>query len=181
VSATAEPDVAHAAQIAREEILDMYATPCETAEKGLSSLSGPDLGVTINMNERRVSQRIPMGLPIEIRWKTRAGTLKQAVGKTGNISGNGLLIEIPIRLPRSTSLMMNVLLPRGKTQAPLELSCQGRVVRLKGNGQVDGLCVVIDEYELRPVSLAGSGGKRPRKQLVRIPGRTGIKNKRPST
>ena len=83
------------------------------------------------MNERRVSQRIPMGLPVEIRWKTRAGTLKQATGKTGNISGNGLFIEIPIRLPRSTSLMMNMLLPRGQTQVPLELSCQGRVVRWK--------------------------------------------------
>ena len=72
-----------------------------------------------------------MGLPVEIRWKTRAGTLKQAMGKTGNISGNGLFIEIPIRLPRSTSLMMNMLLPRGQTQVPLELSCQGRVVRWK--------------------------------------------------
>ena len=133
------------------------------------------------MHERRVSQRIPMGLPVEIRWKTRAGTLKQATGKTGDISGNGLFIEIPIRLPLSTSLMMNMLLPRGQTQVPLELSCQGRVVRLKGNGQVDGLCVVIDEYELRPMSRAGSGGKRPRKQVTRILGRPEISRKRPST
>ncbi len=132
------------------------------------------------MHERRVSQRIPMGLPVEIRWKTRAGTLKQATGTTGNISGNGLFIEIPIRLPLSTSLMMNMLLPRGQTQVPLELSCQGRVVRLKGNGQVDGLCVVIDEYELRPVSPAGPGGKRPRKQVMRNSGRPGISRKRPS-
>jgi hypothetical protein len=132
------------------------------------------------MNERRVSQRIPMGLPIEIRWKTRAGTLKQAMGKTGNISGNGLFIEIPIRLPRSTSLMMNMLLPRGLTQVPLELSCEGRVVRWERDGQVEGVCVVIDEYELRPVSRAGSGGKRPRKQLIRNPGRPEISHKGPS-
>ena len=135
----------------------------------------------ISMNERRVSQRIPMGLPVEIRWKTRAGTLKQAMGKTGNISGNGLFIEIPIRLHRATSLMMNVVLPRGATQGPLELSCQGRVVRWKQDGQVQGLCVVIDDYELRSVSRAGSGGKRPGKQLNRIPGRPEISHKRSST
>jgi hypothetical protein len=126
------------------------------------------------MNERRVSQRIPMGLPVDIRWKTRAGTQKQAMGKTGNISGNGLFIEIPVRLPRSTSLAMNVVLPRGATQVPLELLCQGRVVRWEQDGQVKGLCVVIDEYELRPESQAGSGGKRPRKQPIRIPGRSAI-------
>ena len=134
----------------------------------------------MSMNERRVSQRIPMGLPVELQWKTRAGTQKQATGKTGNISGNGLFIEFPIRLPRSTCLTMNVVLPGGLAQVPLELFCQGRVVRWKGDGEVDGLCVVIDEYEFRPVSMAGSGGKRPHKQLLRIPGRPVTVNKRPS-
>ena len=121
-----------------------------------------------------------MGLPVEIRWKTRTGTQKQATGKTGNISGNGLFIEIPIRLPRSTCLTMNVVLPGGLTQVPLELFCQGRVVRWKGEGQVAGLCVVIDEYEFRPLSMAGSVGKRPPKQLLRIPGRPETSSKRPS-
>jgi hypothetical protein len=121
-----------------------------------------------------------MGLPVEIQWKTRAGTQKQAMGKTGNISGNGLFIETPIRLPRATSLTMNVVLPRGVTQVPLDLLCQGRVVRWERDGQVEGLCVVIDEYELRPGSRAGSGGKRPRKRVIRIPGRPEISPKRRS-
>ena len=113
------------------------------------------------MNQRRTSQRIPMELPVEIRWTNRAGSQKQAMGKTGNISGSGLFIEIPIRLHRATSLMIKVALPREVTQVPLELLCQGRVVRWNQHGQVQGLGAVIDEYELRPVSGTGSGGKRP--------------------
>ena len=112
------------------------------------------------MDERRASQRIPMELPIVIRWKTRAGSLKQAMGKLGNISGNGLFIEFPVHLRRETTVTTTVVLPRKGSQVPLELLCQGRVVRWKQDGQVEGLCVVIDEYELRPVSRAG--GKRPR-------------------
>ena len=115
----------------------------------------------MSMNQRRTSQRIPMELPVEIQWKSRAGSLKQATGKTGNISGSGLFIEIPIRLHRATSVMIKVVLPREVTQVPLELLCQGRVVRWNQHGQVQGLGAVIDEYELRPVPRTGSGGKRP--------------------
>jgi hypothetical protein len=115
----------------------------------------------MSMNQRRTGQRIPMELPVEIQWKSRAGSLKQALGKTGNISGSGLFIEIPIRLHRATSVTIKVVLPREVTQVPLELLCQGRVVRWNQHGQVQGLGAVIDEYELRPVPRTGSGGKRP--------------------
>lgn len=112
-------------------------------------------------NQRRTSKRLPMELPVEIRWKSRAGSQKQAMGKTGNISGSGLFIEIPVRLHRATSVMIKVMLPRELTQVPLELLCQGRVVRWNQHGQVQGLGAVIDEYELRPIPRTGSGGKRP--------------------
>ena len=102
-----------------------------------------------------------MELPVEIQWKSRAGHLKQATGKTGNISGGGLFIEIPIRLHRATSVSIKVVLPPEVTKVPLELLCQGRVVRWNQHGQVQGLGAVIDEYELRPVPRTGSGGKRP--------------------
>jgi hypothetical protein len=111
-------------------------------------------------NQRRTSKRMPMELPVEIRWKSRAGSQKQAVGKTGNISGSGLFIEIPVRLHRATSVKIRVLLPPEVTQVPLELLCQGRVVRWNQQGQVQGLGAVIDEYELRPVSRTGAAGKR---------------------
>jgi hypothetical protein len=127
------------------------------------------------MDERRASQRIPMELPIEIRWKTRAGSPKQAMGRTGNISGNGLFIEFPVHLHRETSVTTKLVLPREGSQVPIELSCQGRVVRWKQDGKVEGLCVVIDEYELRPVSRAG--GKRPRDQPIRIPDRAEISHR----
>lgn len=119
------------------------------------------------MDERRVSQRIPMELPIEIRWKTRAGSLKQAMGKTGNISGNGLFVEFPVHLQRKTAVTVKVVLPREGGHVPLELSCQGRVVRWKQDGRIEGLCVIIDEYKLRPLFPIGSGDKRQRKRAVR--------------
>ena len=117
----------------------------------------------ISMSQRRTSKRIPMELPVEIRWKSRGGSLKQAMGKTGNISGSGLFIEIATRLNRATSVMIKVTLPREVTQVPLELLCQGRVVRWNQRGKVQGLGAVIDEYELRPVQRTGSGGKHPPK------------------
>ena len=110
-----------------------------------------------SMNQRRASQRIPMELPVEIRWTSRAGSPKQAMGKTGNISGSGLFIEIPVRLHRATSVTIKVIFPREATQVPIELLCQGRVVRWNQRGQVQGLGAVIDEYELRPVPQIGSG------------------------
>lgn len=103
------------------------------------------------MNQRRISQRIPMELPVEIRWKNRAGTPKQAMGKTGNISGTGLFIEIPARPKAATFVAIKVMLPREVTQVPLQLLCEGRVVRWNQRGKVQGLGAVIDEYELRPV------------------------------
>jgi hypothetical protein len=117
-----------------------------------------------SMNQRRTGQRITMGLPVEIRWTSRTGSEKQAVGKTGNISGTGLFIEIPVRLQRETAFTMKVMLPRKKSQGPLELLCQGRVVRWNRRGEVQGLGAVIDEYELRPMPVPGPESKRAKKK-----------------
>jgi len=104
-----------------------------------------------------------MELPLEIRWKSRAGNLKHAMGKTGNISGSGLFIEVGTRLQRATSVMIKVKLPPEVTKVPLELFCKGRVVRWDHHGQIQGVGAVIDEYELRPVKRALTVGKRPLK------------------
>jgi hypothetical protein len=112
-----------------------------------------------SMNQRRTGQRITMGLPVEIRWTSRSGSPKQAIGRTGNISGNGLFIEIPVRLQRETAFTMRVELPRRPTQGALELLCQGRVVRWNRRGEVQGLGAVIDEYELKPLPQVATGKK----------------------
>lgn len=108
-----------------------------------------------------------MGLPVEIRWTGRTGSQKQAVGRTGNISGNGLFIEIPVRLQRETAFTMRVELPRKPAQGPLELLCQGRVVRWNRRGEVQGLGAVIDEYELRPMPKVGTVKKSTKKKTVK--------------
>ena len=115
------------------------------------------------MNQRRTSKRIPLKLPVEITWKSRSGGEKQAIGKTDNISGSGLFIEIPVRLQRATSVTIKVVLPREGAEGPLELLCEGRVVRWNQRGEVQGLGAVIDSYELRPVSQPTARRKRPAK------------------
>lgn len=117
------------------------------------------------MNQRRTSKRIPLKLPVEITWKTRAGAEKQAVGKTHNISGSGLFIKMPVRLQRATSVTIRIVLPRSGAQGPLELLCEGRVVRWNQRGKVQGLGAVIDSYELHPAPemKTKTGGKHPAK------------------
>ena len=113
------------------------------------------------MKQSRASQRIPMELPVEIRWKSRAGGNRQALGKTGNISGSGLFIAVPVRPRRDTPLNIKVSLPREVTRIPLELLCQGRVVRWNQRGMIHGVGAVIDEYEFRPAPRTGPASKLP--------------------
>ena len=109
------------------------------------------------MNERRSSERIPMKVPVEIWWKSRTGSKRKAKGKVGDISGSGLFIEGPIHLPRETSIMIKVQLPREGTRVPLELVCQGRVVRGNPSGKTLGVAALIDDYELRPLPRTTAG------------------------
>jgi hypothetical protein len=118
------------------------------------------MGVIRSMNQRRSSPRMEMELPVEIQWTSPSGNPKQATGKTGNISGSGLFIEVPVRLHRATSVKIKVKFPREVTQVPIELLCHGRVVRCYQHGPVRGMGAVIDDYELRPVARTVPGGKR---------------------
>jgi PilZ domain len=113
------------------------------------------------MQQRRGSQRIPLELPVEIWWKNRTGGTRQASGKVGNISGNGLFIEISARPRLETPVRFKVLLPQEVTQVPLELLCSGRVVRWNQRGQVQGLGAIIDDYELHPAPRSGPATLTP--------------------
>jgi hypothetical protein len=99
----------------------------------------------------RASLRIPVELPAKVRWKSYTGNRRQVQGKTGNISGNGLFLTVPIRPRCQTPITVTVFLPAEVTQMPLELLCQGRVVRWNRPGELSGLGATIEDYELRPV------------------------------
>jgi hypothetical protein len=94
----------------------------------------------------RGGTRIPVELPVEIRWKTQSGKEKFAEGKTQNMSGNGLFILAPLRLRHDTPIEFTVSLPAQVTNGPVKLQCAGRVVRHRKGGKPAGLAVVIDEY-----------------------------------
>lgn len=102
----------------------------------------------------RAGTRIPIELPVSLRWKSPAGTARQAQAKTGNISGNGLFIQTSLRMHPDTRLECSVLLPPEVTKVRTHLRCEGRVVRQQGAGAAAGVGVVIDDYELLP------GGKQ---------------------
>jgi len=98
----------------------------------------------------RTGIRIPIELRIEVYWVSRRGHSRRVEGKTGNISGNGLFMSIPIRPPCKTPVIMKVVLPETVTRVPIELLCNGRVIRWSCSGEARGMGATIDEYEFRP-------------------------------
>ena len=102
------------------------------------------------INNQRAGIRIPVEFPVEVRWKSRWGRARHVEGKTGNMSGNGLFMRIPIRPPRETPVTMRVILPVTVTRVPVELRCNGRVIRWSCPGESRGMGATIDEYEFRP-------------------------------
>jgi hypothetical protein len=102
------------------------------------------------INSQRSGIRIPVEFPVEVRWKSSGGRFRHAEGKTANISGNGLFTRIPIRPPRETPVTMRVFLPVTVTRVPIELLCNGRVIRWSCPGESRGMGATIDEYEIRP-------------------------------
>jgi PilZ domain len=96
----------------------------------------------------RGGTRVPVELPVQIRWKTRTGRDRVAQGKTESMSGNGLFILAPVRLRHNTAIQFTVALPAEVTNTPMQLQCVGRVVRQKKTGDEAGLGVVIDDYRL---------------------------------
>jgi hypothetical protein len=101
-------------------------------------------------NIQRTGIRIPVELPVEVHWKSRWGHSRRVEGKTGNISGNGLFMSLPVRPPRKTPVTVRVFLPPTITRIPIELLCNGRVIRWSCPGESRGLGATIDEYELQP-------------------------------
>jgi hypothetical protein len=104
----------------------------------------------MNMNFLRSGARIPVELPVEITWKNRGGRPQRAQGKTATMSGNGLLMSIPVRLRASTPISITVSLPVEITGRPLQIFCQGRVVKQDKSSPVSGLGAIIDDYRFRP-------------------------------
>jgi hypothetical protein len=98
----------------------------------------------------RAGVRIPVELPALISWKNRAGKPMRAVGKTAMMSGNGLFVAVHVRLPHETPVIITVNLPLELTKVPLQLLCQGRVVRQEKSGAISGIGATIDEYHFRP-------------------------------
>ena len=102
----------------------------------------------------RGGTRIPVELPVHIRWKTKSGTERSAEGKTESMSGNGLFILAPVRLRHDTTIQFTVPLPAEVTGTPMQLQCVGRVVRQQKSGAPAGLGVVIDDYRLAPIKCS---------------------------
>ncbi len=95
--------------------------------------------------------RIPLQLPVEVRWQNRAGNYREVQGKTTNISGNGMYLTVPAR-PRSQGpITFTIALPPQVTGVPLEVRGEGRVVRWWRLSDGSGLGIVIDNYDLRRV------------------------------
>ena len=105
------------------------------------------------MLERRQGKRYPLRLPAQVRWKARGRSVGRAQGRTGDISSSGLLIVMPSPLPLGTTINVTINLPIELTKVPVELSCQGRVVRKSRMGKNQGIGAIIEDFELRASRL----------------------------
>ena len=97
---------------------------------------------------------MPVELPVSLSWRTPAGAERQIRGKTEYVSGTGLFVVAPVRLCRETLISFTVILPLEVTRVPIELACQGRVVRPSRLGELSGFSAIIDDYELRPAPFS---------------------------
>ncbi len=107
----------------------------------------------------RGGTRIPIELPVSIRWRSQAGIERRAEAKIGNISGNGLFIRTKRRWRPDTKLHLTVLFPPEVTNVPIHLYCEGRVVRQQARTQAAGVGVVIDDYNLLASSQRALRGR----------------------
>jgi hypothetical protein len=99
------------------------------------------------MKYLRAGIRIPLELPVEIRWKNPAGRPRQVQGKTACISANGMCMALPVRLRHHTPITITIDLPVEITKVPLQLCCAGRVVSQPPRHA--GVGAIIDDYHIR--------------------------------
>ena len=92
--------------------------------------------------------RIPVHLPAKVQWKSPAGKVHQAKGKTLTVSGNGLFMSVPVRIRQNTHISVTLALPLKLTKVPVELRCNARVVRLDPHGRMLGIGAIIDDYQI---------------------------------
>lgn len=104
------------------------------------------------MNYLRAGVRIPVELPVQVRWKSPTGKYRVAEGRTACISGNGMFIAVPIRLRHETPITVTVTLPVEVTKIPIELRCQARVVRQPRAEGLTGVGAIIDDYAFHPLA-----------------------------
>ena len=107
--------------------------------------------MSIEQKGIRGGTRIPVELPVQIRWTTRDGIEEFVEGKTSSMSGNGLFIAAAVQLRHDTPINFTVSLPAEITNIPMQLLCEGRVIRQQQTGAPPGIGVVIDDYHLAAV------------------------------
>ena len=66
------------------------------------------------------------------------------------MSGNGVLLTVPIRLRQQTHVTITLTLPVELTKAPLQILCQGRVAARGHTPGRLGMAAIIDDYQFRP-------------------------------
>jgi hypothetical protein len=100
-------------------------------------------------NFLRAGVRLPLELPVEVRWKGRRGQKQHAQGKTVTISGNGFYVILPTRLAQETPINFTMDLPVELTRVPMRLTGQGRVVRGNLPNAETGVGAIIDDYHFQ--------------------------------
>ena len=101
-------------------------------------------------SERRVRQRLPVRVPVSIKFKQGA---IEATGYTRDLSSSGIFLYTDSHIVEGSDLEMVLILPPELTQGEKRwVCCRASVVRVEENGKDGnfGVAAVINRFDVLP-------------------------------
>lgn len=98
--------------------------------------------------EQRANRRFTLRLPVVIRYTD--GSSEEFSAETRNVSAQGVLFDLPLRLAEGTRIEFTMTLPPEVTMTDsIRVRCQGKVVRVDetGLGPQVAVAAVIEQYD----------------------------------
>ena len=110
------------------------------------------------VTDRRASDRFPMDRDVKFRIINRKNGEETGVGKTVNMSSNGVLFETENNVLPGRRIEIAISWPAAlNNECPLKLVARGRVVRVDGSRAA----VEIQQYEFRTQGKAPVAAAAP--------------------
>jgi hypothetical protein len=120
----------------------------------------------VEFQERRRTSRLPLQVPIVLRWRN-GSEMREARTVSEDVSSHGVYFSLPQGIKDGTTVEMEMTLPsQVALSGPSRVRCVGRVQRCEQEeGAKVGMAVSINKYEF----IFRRGEAPPEKDLSPIP------------